>query len=35
LVVLSEDIFVSDPQALLRAKPVLTMVGGRATYRSP
>lgn len=35
LVVLSEDILVSDPQALLRAKPVLTLVGGRATYRMP
>lgn len=35
LVVLSEDILVSDPQALLRAKPVLTMVGGRATHRQP
>ncbi len=35
LVVLSEDILVSDPQALLRAKPVLTLLGGRATYRSP
>jgi predicted amidohydrolase YtcJ len=34
-VVLSEDILVSDAQALLRAKPVLTMVGGRATYRAP
>lgn len=35
LVVLSEDILVPDPQALLRAKPVLTMLGGRAVYRRP
>ncbi|MBA3853566.1 MAG: amidohydrolase [Gemmatimonas sp.] len=35
LVVLSEDILVRDPQALLRAKPVLTMLGGRAVYRAP
>jgi len=34
LVVLSEDILVPDAQALLRAKPVLTMVGGRETYRA-
>jgi len=35
LVVLSEDILVPDPQALLRAKPVLTMLGGRAVHRGP
>lgn len=35
LVVLSEDILVRDAQALLRAKPVLTLVGGRESYRSP
>lgn len=35
LVVLSEDILVPDPQALLRAKPVLTMLGGRAVHRAP
>ncbi len=35
LVVLSEDILVQDAQALLRAKPVLTLVGGRESYRSP
>lgn len=35
LVVLSEDILVEDAQALLRTKPVLTMLGGRAVYRTP
>lgn len=35
LVVLSEDILAGDAQALLRAKPVLTMLGGRAVYRAP
>lgn len=35
LVVLSEDILAGDAQALLRAKPVLTMLGGRAVYRTP
>jgi predicted amidohydrolase YtcJ len=34
LVVLSEDIVGSDPRALLRAKPVLTIMGGRETYRA-
>ncbi|MBK8247793.1 MAG: amidohydrolase [Gemmatimonadetes bacterium] len=33
-VVLSEDILGPDPRALLRAKPVLTVMGGRATYRA-
>jgi predicted amidohydrolase YtcJ len=35
LVVLSEDILGPDPRALLRATPVLTMLGGRAVYRAP
>ncbi len=35
LVVLSEDILAGDPRALLRAKPVLTLLGGRATFRAP
>lgn len=35
LVVLSEDILVPDAQALLRAKPMLTMLGGRTVYRAP
>lgn len=35
LVVLSEDILAGDAQALLRATPVLTMLGGRAVYRAP
>ena len=34
LVVLSEDIIGVPPVALLRAKPVLTVMGGRDTYRS-
>jgi predicted amidohydrolase YtcJ len=34
LVVLSEDILVPDAQALLRTKPVLTVLGGRAVYRA-
>jgi len=33
-VVLSEEIIGKEPQALLRAKPVLTVMGGRETYRS-
>jgi predicted amidohydrolase YtcJ len=33
LVVLSEDILGDDPQSLLRASPVLTLMGGRETYR--
>lgn len=35
LVVLSEDILAGDAQALLRAQPVLTMLGGRAVHRVP
>jgi predicted amidohydrolase YtcJ len=35
LVVLSEDILTGDAQALLRAKPMLTMLGGRAVHRAP
>jgi predicted amidohydrolase YtcJ len=35
VVVLSEDILGDDPQALLRAKPVLTLLGGRPTFRAP
>lgn len=34
LVVLSEDIIGTEPAALLRAKPVLTMMGGRVTHRA-
>jgi predicted amidohydrolase YtcJ len=34
LVVLSEEIIGTDPRALLRAKPVLTIMGGRETYRA-
>ncbi len=34
LVVLSEDIIGTEAQALLRAKPVLTMMGGRITHRA-
>jgi predicted amidohydrolase YtcJ len=34
-VVLSEDILAGDPRALLRAKPVLTVMGGRDTHRAP
>jgi hypothetical protein len=33
LVVLSEDVFKEPPEAILRAKVVLTMVGGRVVYR--
>ncbi|MCC7053226.1 MAG: amidohydrolase family protein [Gemmatimonadaceae bacterium] len=33
-VVLSEEIVGADPRALLRAKPVLTVMGGRDTYRA-
>ncbi len=35
LVVLSEDILTGDAQAILRAKPMLTILGGRATFRAP
>ena len=35
LVVLSEEIIGVAPPALLRAKPVLTVMGGRETYRAP
>ena len=35
LVVLSEEIIGTAPAALLRAKPLLTMMGGRETYRAP
>lgn len=35
LVVLSEEIIGTEPAALLRAKPVLTMMGGRETWRTP
>lgn len=34
LVVLSEEIIGTAPTALLRAKPVLTMMGGRVTHRT-
>lgn len=34
LVVLSEEIIGAEPRALLRAKPVLTLMGGRETYRA-
>jgi predicted amidohydrolase YtcJ len=34
LVVLSEEIIGTAPRALLRAKPVLTLMGGRETYRA-
>ena len=34
-VVLSEEIIGVDPAALLRAKPVLTVMGGRDTFRAP
>ncbi len=34
LVVLSEEIIGVDPRALLRAKPTLTMVGGRTVFRA-
>ena len=34
-VVLSEEIIGAGPEALLRAKPVLTVMGGRVTYRAP
>lgn len=34
LVVLSEDILVRDASMLLRAKPVLTLLGGRETFRA-
>ena len=34
LVVLSEDLFKEPPEAILRAKVVLTMVGGRVVYRA-
>jgi len=34
LVVLSEEIIGTEPRALLRAKPVLTLMGGRETYRA-
>lgn len=34
-VVLSEDILDPDPGALLRAKPLRTVMGGRTTYRAP
>lgn len=33
-VVLSDDILAADPRAILRAKPVLTVMGGRETYRA-
>jgi len=33
-VVLSEDILAGDPTTLLRAKPVLTVMGGRERFRS-
>jgi predicted amidohydrolase YtcJ len=33
-VVLSEDIIDAEPAALLRAKPVLTVMGGRESFRS-
>lgn len=33
-VVLSEEIVGADPRALLRARPVLTVMGGRDTHRS-
>jgi len=33
LVVLSEPIIGTDPAAILRARPVLTVMGGRDTYR--
>jgi predicted amidohydrolase YtcJ len=32
-VVLSEEILGVEPRALLRARPVLTVMGGRVTYR--
>jgi len=35
LVVLSDDIVGVAPAMLLRAKPVLTVMGGRDTYRAP
>lgn len=35
LVVLSEEILGAPPAALLRAKPVLTIMGGRDTHRAP
>ena len=34
LVVLSEDILGDDPRALLRTRPVLTVMGGRVTHRA-
>ena len=34
LVVLSEEIIGTAPAALLRAKPLLTIVGGRDSYRA-
>ena len=34
-VVLSEEIIGVGPEALLRTKPVLTVMGGRVTYRAP
>lgn len=34
LVVLSEDILGGDPTSLLRARPVLTLLGGRVSYRA-
>jgi predicted amidohydrolase YtcJ len=33
LVVLSEDLFKEPPEAILGAKVVLTVVGGRVVYR--
>jgi predicted amidohydrolase YtcJ len=33
LVVLSEDLFEAPPEAILRSKVVLTLVGGRVVYR--
>ena len=33
LVVLSEDLFKEPPEAILRAKVILTVVGGRVVYR--
>jgi len=34
-VVMSEEILGVEPAALLRSKPVLTVMGGRETYRAP
>jgi predicted amidohydrolase YtcJ len=35
LVVLSEDLFKGPPEGILRAKVLLTLMGGRAVYRDP